>query len=197
MSHTGRNDLPLPSSAYVTDDVPAATTRRVSIKNILVALLLSVLFFLIFCFVSLHGYIAWVLSNPKVAPLYSNPKLSINLEYENIAFPAADGSRIMQGWYIPAEDSVKTIVFSHGYGANREETWIPMYDLANFAHRLNFNVLMFDYGFAAQNSKEVATGGKRKPNSCSERFRLPSSEAARKSSSGASLWEPGPHCKLL
>ncbi|WP_068782768.1 alpha/beta hydrolase [Paenibacillus phocaensis] len=161
MSHTGRNDLPLPSSAYVTGDAPVAVARRIRVKNILVALLLSVLFFLIFCFVSLHGYIAWVLSNPKVAPLYSNPKLSINLEYEDIAFPAADGSRIMQGWYIPAEDSVKTIVFSHGYGANREESWIPMYDLANFAHRLNFNVLMFDYGFAAQNSKEVATGGKK------------------------------------
>ncbi|MGG6312572.1 alpha/beta hydrolase [Paenibacillus macerans] len=161
MSHTGRNDLPLPSSAYATGDVPAAAARRISIKHIIVAFLLSVLFFLLFCFVSLHGYIAWVLSNPTVAPLYSNPKLSKNLEYENIAFPAADGSRMMQGWYIPAEDSVKTIVFSHGYGANREESWIPMYDLASFAHQLNFNVLMFDYGFAAQNSKEVATGGKK------------------------------------
>lgn len=161
MSHTGRNDLPLPPSAYVSGDVPAATARRISIKNIIIALLLSVLFFLIFCFISLHGYIAWVLSNPKVAPLYSNPKLSIHLDYQNITFPAADGSRMMQGWYIPAEDSVKTIVFSHGYGANREEYWIPMYDLANFAHRLNFNVLMFDYGFAAENSKEVATGGKK------------------------------------
>lgn len=161
MSHTGRNDLPLPSSAYVSSDVPAAATRRVSLKHIIVAFMLSVLFFLLFCFVSLHGYIAWVLSNPTVAPLYSNPKLSKNLEYENIAFPAADGSRMMQGWYIPAENSVKTIVFSHGYGANREESWIPMYDLASYAHSLNFNVLMFDYGFAAQNSKEVATGGKK------------------------------------
>lgn len=161
MSHTGRDDLPLSTSAYITGDTSATATRRISIKHIMVAFLLSVLFFLLFCFVSLHGYIAWVLSNPTVAPLYSNPKLSKNLEYEDIVFPAADGSRMMQGWYIPAEDSAKTIVFSHGYGANREETWIPMYDLANYAHGLNFNVVMFDYGFAAQNSKEVATGGKK------------------------------------
>lgn len=160
MSHTGRNDLPMPS-AFPNNDIPATASRRISIKHIAVALLLSILFFLIFCFVSLHGYIAWVLSNPTVAPLYSNPKLAQNLDYENITFPAADGSRMMQGWYIPAEDSAKTIVFSHGYGANREESWIPMYELAGFAHRLNFNVLMFDYGFAAQNSKEVATGGKK------------------------------------
>lgn len=160
MSHSGRKDLPLPS-AFSKNDSPASVSRRISIKHIAVALLLSILFFLIFCFVSLHGYIAWVLSNPTVAPLYSNPKLSKNLDYENIVFPAADGSRKMQGWYIPAEDSVKTIVFSHGYGANREESWIPMYELASFAHQLNFNVLMFDYGFAAENSKEVATGGKK------------------------------------
>ncbi|WP_018753453.1 alpha/beta hydrolase [Paenibacillus sanguinis] len=161
MSHIGRDDLPLSSSAYIAGDSSATATRRISMKHIMIAFLLSVLFFLLFCFVSLHGYIAWVLSNPTVAPLYSNPKLSKNLEYEDIVFPAADGSRMMQGWYIPAEDSAKTIVFSHGYGANREETWIPMYDLANYAHSLNFNVVMFDFGFAAQNSKEVATGGKK------------------------------------
>lgn len=158
MSH--RNNLPLTSGL---NDAESAVlgVKRISLKHVIVALLLSILFFLLFCFVSLHGYIAWVLSNPKVAPLYSNPKLSKNLAYEDISFPAADGSRMMQGWYIPVEGSDKTIVFSHGYGANREETWIPMYDLAHFAHQLNFNVLMFDYGFAAQNSKEVATGGKK------------------------------------
>ncbi|GGH38498.1 alpha/beta hydrolase [Paenibacillus segetis] len=157
MNQTTQTRLPLHSDLNDT----GLTTRHFSIKHIIVAFLLSVLFFFIFCFVSLHGYIAWVLSNPTVAPLYSNPMLSKNLEYVDVTFPAADGSRLMQGWYIPAEESKKTIIFSHGYGANREETWVPMYDLAHFAHRLNFNVLMFDYGFAAQNSKEVATGGKK------------------------------------
>lgn len=160
MTPSDRNDLPL--QVVLKDQLAPPPLRRISLKHIVIALLLSILFFLIFCFIALHGYIAWVLSNPNVAPLYSNPKLSKNLEYENVLFPAADGSRIMQGWYIPAsEPSSKTIVFSHGYGANREESWIPMYDLAHFAHRLNYNVVMFDYGFAAENSKEVATGGKK------------------------------------
>ncbi|WP_425355011.1 alpha/beta hydrolase [Paenibacillus shirakamiensis] len=131
------------------------------LKHVLIATILSIVFFLIFCFVALHGYIAWVLSNPTVAPVYSNPLLAKGMKYEDISFPAIDGSRTMQGWYIPAGNSKKTIIFSHGYGANREESWIPMYDLANFAHRLDFNVIMFDYGFAAQHSKEVATGGKK------------------------------------
>lgn len=135
--------------------------RMIRLKHIIVALLLSVFFFFVFCFIFLHGYIAWVLSNPTVAPLYSNPSLAKGLDYEDITFPAVDGSRNMKGWYIPAKGSSKTIVFSHGYGANREESWVPMYDLAHYAHRLNFNVVMFDYGFASQSNKDIATGGKK------------------------------------
>lgn len=134
--------------------------RLIRLKHILIALLLSIIFFLLFCFIALHAYIAWVLSNPTVAPIYSNPELAKSMKYENITFPALDGSRMMHGWYIPATDSKRTIVLSHGYGANREETWIPMYDLAHYAHRLNYNVIMFDYGFAAEYNKDVATGGK-------------------------------------
>ncbi|MCA1296467.1 alpha/beta hydrolase [Paenibacillus sp. alder61] len=164
MSQSSRGDLPVQSGFKENPkkEAPTLELKPIRLKHVIVALLLSILFFLIFCFISLHGYIAWVLSNPTVAPLYSNPKLSKNLDYEDVSFPAADGSRMMQGWYIPAGgDSAKTIVFSHGYGANREEAWIPMYDLAHYAHSLNFNVLMFDYGFAAQSNREVATGGKK------------------------------------
>ncbi|GGO08927.1 alpha/beta hydrolase [Saccharibacillus kuerlensis] len=151
------------STPQTEDTVKEISPGHRRLRNIAVALFLSILFFLIFCFVALHAYIAWVLSNPTVAPLYSNPKQATGMDYKDVTFPAVDGSRIMQGWYIPADsaDSKKTIVLSHGYGANREETWVPMYDLAHYAHRLNFNVIMFDYGFASQGSKEVATGGKK------------------------------------
>jgi uncharacterized protein len=135
--------------------------KMIRVKHIILALLLSVFFFFVFCFITVHGYIAWVLSNPTVAPLYSNPSLAKGLKYEDVTFMAQDGSRTMQGWYIPAEGATKTIVFSHGYGANREETWVPMYDLAHYAHRLNFNVVMFDYGFASTSDKDIATGGKK------------------------------------
>ncbi|SEU29132.1 alpha/beta hydrolase [Paenibacillus sp. NFR01] len=140
---------------------PKLSLRKIRLKHIVVSLLLSAFFFFVFCFVALHAYIAWVLSNPVVAPLYSTPKLAKGLEYEDIRFPAKDGSRMMQGWYIPAAGSAKTIVFSHGYGANREESWVPMYDLAHYAHSMNFNVVMFDYGFASQINKDIATGGKK------------------------------------
>jgi pimeloyl-ACP methyl ester carboxylesterase len=140
---------------------PILSLRMIRLKHIIVSLLLSVFFFFVFCFIALHAYIAWVLSNPTVAPLYSNPYQAKGLAYEEITFPAKDGSRIMQGWYIPSEGAAKTIVFSHGYGANREESWVPMYDLAHYAHSLKFNVVMFDYGFASKNNKDIATGGKK------------------------------------
>ncbi|MDT3428484.1 pimeloyl-ACP methyl ester carboxylesterase [Paenibacillus forsythiae] len=163
-------DLTHPRTGQVVSprpkDRPSGTTpqlslRKLRIKHVIVALLLSVFFFLAFCFIALHAYITWVLSNPTVAPLFSNPALSKGLKYEDVTFPASDGSRNIQGWYIPSGNSAKTIVFSHGYGANREESWVPMYDLAHFAHRLNFNVIMFDYGFASHSNKDVATGGKK------------------------------------
>ncbi|GGJ13976.1 hypothetical protein GCM10008022_23710 [Paenibacillus hunanensis] len=160
MSTTAERNNRTPSSQ--PDETPIMLTRQLRFKHIIVAFLLSIVFFFLFCFVALHAYIAWVLSYPTVANVYSNPMQAKNMPYEDISFPARDGSRMMQGWYIPAETkSNKTIIFSHGYGANREETWIPMYDLAHFAHRLNFNVIMFDYGFASKTNKEVATGGKK------------------------------------
>ncbi|OAB40936.1 alpha/beta hydrolase [Paenibacillus glacialis] len=149
-----------PGSRSIQKLAEPTTTRFIRVKHIIVALILSIIFFLLFCFVALHAYIAWVLSNPTVAPVYSNPLAAKSMAYENVTFPALDNSRVMHGWYIPAEGSKRTIVFSHGYGANREESWVPMYDLAHYAHSLNYNVLMFDYGFAAEYNKDVATGGK-------------------------------------
>ncbi|MFD0617516.1 MULTISPECIES: alpha/beta hydrolase [Paenibacillus] len=138
---------------------PAIPYRRLRLRHVMIALTLSLVTLLVFAFLALHGYIAWVLSNPTVADITSNPYQAKRLHYENITFPALDNSTNLEGWYIPAANSKKTIVFSHGYGANREELWVPMYDLAQFAHRLNYNVVMFDYGFASKTHKLAATGG--------------------------------------
>ncbi|OPA75551.1 alpha/beta hydrolase [Paenibacillus selenitireducens] len=150
---------PVLQGELLQPSVPAIPYRRLRFKHVTVALLLSLIFVIAFAFLALHGYIAWVLSNPTVATITSNPYMAKRLQYETVAFPALDHSTNLDGWYIPAANSKKTIVFSHGYGANREELWVPMYDLAQFAHRLNYNVVMFDYGFASTTHKLAATGG--------------------------------------
>jgi len=112
-----------------------------------------------FLFVALHAFVAYLLSHPPATPLASNPLAAKNLAYADVSFSSADGHSLLDGWWIPAEDSPKTVVLSHGYGTNREESWVPMYDLAELLHGMSYNVLMFDYGFA--NRAHAATGGVR------------------------------------
>ncbi len=136
--------------------LPVGSRRR----HLAVALLSSFIVLVMLALIAVHGYIAWTLAHPYVAPLISNPKLAKGLDYEEVSFPSASGRTNVDGWYIPAAAaSERTVVFSHGYGANREETWVPMYELANLLHGLRYNVLMFDYGYASSVKRTPATGG--------------------------------------
>ncbi|WP_028544648.1 alpha/beta hydrolase [Paenibacillus taiwanensis] len=135
--------------------------KRLRLKHVAIALSLSILFAAVIIFLALHAFIAWMFANPEVPPLFSNPLASKGMKYDTVTFPARDKHTLVDGWYIPASQaSERTIVFSHGYGANREEYWVPMYDLAQYAHRLGYNVVMFDYGFASEQHKTKATGGR-------------------------------------
>ncbi|GIP35749.1 alpha/beta hydrolase [Paenibacillus sp. J2TS4] len=109
-----------------------------SLALILVAAVTAVL--------SFYAYIAWVLSRPVIPPLQSNPLLAVGLAYEEVEFPSANGGTMVDGWYIPGSTAA-TVVLSHGYGTNREEPWVPSYELATEINRHQYNVLMFDYGF--------------------------------------------------
>lgn len=121
------------------------------------AAILSLVFIFIMAAVGFHAYVAWLLGRPVIAPLSSNPLEAINVPYEDVSFASANQTTILGGWYLPAAESTRTVIFSHGYGANREESWVPMYDLAKAAHMQSFNVLMFDYGFV--DPQRVVTGG--------------------------------------
>jgi pimeloyl-ACP methyl ester carboxylesterase len=105
-----------------------------------------------------HGYIAWTLARPHIDPLYSNPQAAVGLPYTDVTFPSHNHKSKLQGWYIPA-DSNNTVIFSHGYGGNREEWWVPIYDLAKRLYQENYNVLMFDYGYVQPGGEHIVTGG--------------------------------------
>ncbi len=113
-------------------------------------------------------YYAWTFTHPKIDPLFSNPMAAYQLSYSNIEFLSMDNNSHMNGWYIPSATSLstaskKTVIFSHGYAGNREEIWVPLYDLAQALHLHNYNVLMFDYGYVNrdQNPSRVVTAGVR------------------------------------
>lgn len=137
-------------------------------KHLLIASIASLTALCFIVIIIFHGYVAWLLAYPYVAPLASNPQDAIGLSYEEVVFPSHSGKTTVSGWFIPAADdtakdaadeSSRTIVFSHGYGANREESWVPMYELSRLLHGLNYNVLLFDYGYASERYRAPATGG--------------------------------------
>jgi pimeloyl-ACP methyl ester carboxylesterase len=129
--------------------------RRKLITTILLALLIiGTSLVLLF-----HAYIAWTLGRPQIAPLHSNPMKAVHLPYTTVTFPSQNGKSKLEGWFVPAAGSVKTVIFSHGYGGNREEEWVPLYTLARELHKQNYNVLMFDYGYVNPSNNRLMTGG--------------------------------------
>lgn len=122
----------------------------------------SVITLLSFILVSYVYYYAWAFTHPTIAPLTSTPMDAAQLPYLNVDFRSLDGTSELNGWYIPAS-SKKTVIFSHGYAGNREEIWVPLYDLAQVLNLNNYNVLMFDYGYVnrKQNPSRVMTAGVR------------------------------------
>jgi len=170
MEPIATTSMPLATSTYesVSNSLPGTYDslplgrqgrRRKSLWASIAGLALAVLLLATVGVVSLYAYIAWVLARPSVAPLQSNPYLTIGTAYEDISFPSENGEHRLDGWYIPAAaPSAKTVVFSHGYGGNREEIWVPIYELARLAHEQGFNAIMFDYGYV-YNTDRVVTGG--------------------------------------
>ncbi|MGM0883597.1 MAG: alpha/beta hydrolase [Bacillota bacterium] len=175
MSSTTMTPLPMeggfpqslqPFPLQGTDNLLAFRKTKSRGKHLLVASIASLTAMCLLAVIIFHGYVAWMLAYPFVAPLSSNPKAAIGLDYEDVVFPSKSGNTTVSGWFIPADadvsepaQSVRTVVFSHGYGANREETWVPMYELSKMLHGLNYNILLFDYGYASKEYKAPATGG--------------------------------------
>lgn len=107
--------------------------------------------------------LSWHLAYPYVPQLQSNPMDAKKLPYETYVYPSASGKSTIEAWYIPSPNNVqelnRTVILSHGYGTNREEQWVPLYDLAEYLYHLNYNVIMFDYGYASVHNRYPATWG--------------------------------------
>lgn len=174
METTTNSTIPISSGLDVSANIKISYK-----KNVVLVLILLIFFISATCFILLHAYIAWELARPVIAPLASNPQSAIGSPYENVRFLSANGQNHLDGWYIPAAtSSSQTVIFSHGYGSNREESWVPMYDLAKAAHSQSYNVLMFDYGFVKP--YQIVTGGVQETQELLGAIRLAKEKGARK-----------------
>jgi fermentation-respiration switch protein FrsA (DUF1100 family) len=127
-------------------------------KKVLLSIMLSFVLLCTSLLLAFHAYIAWTLARPQIDPLHSNPTLAVGLPYETVTFSSRNNSSHLEGWFIPGKSN-ETVIFSHGYGGNREELWVPIYNLAQELHKQHYNVLMFDYGYVHPDSQRIVTGG--------------------------------------
>lgn len=133
--------------------LPVRPRRR--LRLILILLLIPALLLLSLA-TGFYAYLLYHIQKPPVPALTSNPLRAIGLPYNDISFASSDGSTQLAGWYIPGT-TLKTVILSHGYGGNREEIWVPMYEIAKELNKNRFNVLMFDYSSVYADS--YVTGG--------------------------------------
>jgi alpha-beta hydrolase superfamily lysophospholipase len=160
-NHTYESASNIYAGTYGTPVSIPRSGRRRNVWAMIVSFLLALFIIASVGVIALYSYIAYVLARPVVAPLQSNPLIAAQLPYEDVTFRSETGVHTLEGWYIPAASlSAKTIVFSHGYGGNREEIWVPIYQLARIAHEQGYNALMFDYGYVYHPDRVVTGGAK-------------------------------------
>ncbi|MEN6570655.1 MAG: alpha/beta hydrolase [Anaerolineaceae bacterium] len=76
------------------------------------------------------------------------------LNYEPVEFSSRDGIAL-QGWWIPAEGSEKTIIFLHGYQGSMD----PDLQYAPWLHDAGYNLVMFDFRAHGRSSGSITTIG--------------------------------------
>lgn len=126
--------------------------RRSPWRAVAVALVL-----LVIVVVGISLFVGWSLTHPPRRPVSGSPA-DYGLAYEAVAFPASDGV-MLRGWYVPADDSSRTIIFAHGYRGNRLTEVVPALELARSLVDTGFNVLMFDFRNAGESDGHVTTLG--------------------------------------
>jgi pimeloyl-ACP methyl ester carboxylesterase len=142
------------NTTMILENAYISTKRR---KNYVLTIISFLILLTVGAVLTFHGYIAWSLARPYIAPLSSNPMKAVGLGYEEVRFTSSSGGSMLEGWYIPSRNSDKTVIFSHGYGGNREELWVPFYSLAKELHKHQYNVLLFDYSYVIPDI--LPTGG--------------------------------------
>ncbi|MBQ8844045.1 MAG: alpha/beta hydrolase [Elusimicrobiaceae bacterium] len=122
--------------------------------NIILIVLFSLLF-LILLTVGICIHVAkWILHpRSKRKPLDVWPDQD-KLPYDKISFLTEDGIRL-RGWFIPKQDSHKTIIFMHGWGMNRGD----IYKNTHFLHDLGYNLMYFDFRALGESGGTVSSIG--------------------------------------
>jgi len=99
----------------------------------------------------------WATRAPTFPQESDDPLTELNLPFERVAFPAADGLTL-HGWFIPTDQpDAPAILYAHGSGRD-QRSGLP---LVPTLHQAGYNVLLFSYrgfGLSDSNSRGLTYG---------------------------------------
>ena len=94
-------------------------------------------------------------------PIENTPK-SVDLYYEDVTFPASDGSVNISAWWIPADNANKVLIFVHGAGGNKEVDYFGGLEFFKAMNEHSVSVLSVDlrnHGASDQTEDHRMNGG--------------------------------------
>ena len=103
-------------------------------------------------------YLVYSLTKPARLQISENPS-DYDLNYENVAFPAAHDGLTIKGWYIPAENRDRCIIITHGGRSHRADSNIGILAIARELVNRGYNVLTFDLRGHGESDDGRMTGG--------------------------------------
>lgn len=122
-------------------------------------ILILILFLIVLAVCGISITVVWKLMHPERRPVTQLPDAE-QLEFETISFCSRDQKVQLQGWFLPATSTSKmTIIFAHGYRANRLQKSVQTLSLAKELVRHGFNVLMFDFRNCGESGGRLTTIG--------------------------------------
>ena len=113
--------------------------------------------------VSLSLVVGYKATHPEIRDINKLPS-DYDLRFENVTFENRKDDITLKGWWIPTEkemifDDKKTVIFSHGYGYNRQEMPFNSLLLAKKLTEEGYNVFMFDFRNSGESEASATSIG--------------------------------------
>lgn len=116
-------------------------------------------------YIALALVLTSLVTSPMRLPQVDTPQSRHDLDYEDVTFNARNDGVSLSGWFIPARNSDRVIVFVHGKDSCRScEFSNRALDFAFDMHTRGFNVFMFDLRGHGQSSASRVSFGLREKN---------------------------------
>lgn len=120
---------------------------------------------LVLAFIAFAILVTWVALHPERASAKETPE-DYDLNYENVNFNNSIDNTKLEGWWIPAQNTILdssnssyTIIFAHGFGNSRTGMPIKSLKLAKRLTNEGYNVLMFDFRNSGESEGTMTTIG--------------------------------------